>query len=422
MPGLLARFLSALAPALLLITLTTASLSAQDWTRFRGPNGSGVVESLSFPATWTDTDYAWQTELPGIGHSSPVSWQTTTYLLSADPETAKRFVVAIDLTDGSLAWQRDFSSQVHSVHSYNSFASSTPAVDEHGLYVAWSTPESTTLMALTHEGKERWSRDLGRWVSQHGFGTSPMVYKDRVILFNSQQKDQLRPGQVAGQSRMMAFDAISGETLWETDTITTRSCYGVPCVRTNSKGKDELVACNTGNGIFAIDPMSGEINWEISVFNQRCVASPIIAGDLVLGSCGSGGGGNVLVAVNPEPTPKEVFRVTSQANYVPTPIAHEGLVFLLSDKTGVVSCVEVETGKTLWKERVGKGFSGSPIIAGERLYLVDDNGVMHVLAAAKEFKSLASIDLGEPSRATPSVAHGLMLIRTESKLRALPAE
>ena len=405
----------------LLAASTIADLRAQDWTRFRGPNGTGVVEGVEFPATWQPSDYAWSLDLPGVGHSCPVIFGKHAFLMSGDPKSAERHVLAIETATGNVAWSKSYPSKPHRLHNRNSFGSSTPAVDENAVYVAWSSPDETVLKALSHDGEELWTRDLGRWVSQHGFGTSPVVVGDKVVLFNSQQKDQLPPSAKPGESRVMAFDASSGKTIWETATNATRVCYGVPCVRTTSNGRAELVFCNTGNGIFGLDLDTGKINWELSVFDKRSVASPVLFDDLVLGSCGSGGGGNYLVAVSAGPDPKEVYRVRSNANYVPTPLVYDGMAYLFGDK-GVVSCIDARTGKSQWKERVSAGFSGSPVCVSGKLYCMDEAGTMHVLATGSKFEQLGAVDLGEPSRATPSVAGDLLLIRTDSKLMALPAQ
>lgn len=414
------RFFSAAVVLTAFIHLSSIDTSAQDWTRFRGPNGNGVVEGTNFPTEWSEDDYAWQTELPGQGHSSVVTYGGRGFLMSGDPQTAIRHVLAIDLNSGKILWQRNYESKTHRLHRRNSFGSSTPAVDTNGLYVAWSSPNETVIKALSHDGEERWSRNLGTWTSQHGFGTSPIIAGGKLILFNSQQKDQLPAGATVGESRMMAFDPKTGETIWESPTNTTRVCYSVPCVREIADGGVELVCCNTGNGIFGMDIETGKINWELSVFDKRCVASPVVSGDLVLGSCGSGGGGNILVAVRAGKNPEEVFRVRSNANYVPTPIVYEGHGYLFGDK-GVVSCVNLKDGKSVWRERLGTGFSGSPVCVNGNLYCMDEEGKMLVIAAQPQFKQMGEVDLGEASRSTPAVANGLMLIRTDSRLRALPS-
>ena len=196
---MIARFI-----CILLILCAADLTSAQEWTRFRGPNGSGIGQNgQSIPTTWSEIDYNWRVKLPGIGHSSPVVWGDKIFLLSADPESATRYVICIDVAMGATNWQRNFQSDSHHLHVRSSFASSTPTVDADHVYVGWSTPTETTLKAFDHSGNEVWSLDLGRWQSQHGFGTSPILFEDLVILHNSQQAKSLKPGERPGDSFMM---------------------------------------------------------------------------------------------------------------------------------------------------------------------------------------------------------------------------
>ena len=204
--------------------------TAQEWTRFRGPNGTGITESTDFPAQWDEASYLWKIELPGTGHSSPVVWNDRLFLLSANPEDATRYVLCYDVADGNQIWQRDYASGVHAIHTRSSFASCTPAVDQDHVYVGWSTRESTTLLALDHDGKEVWKLDLGPWVGLHGFGASPIVHDDMVILHNSQQADQLEPDQVPGQSFMLALDRRDGSLRWQTPRVSRHVCYSVPFI------------------------------------------------------------------------------------------------------------------------------------------------------------------------------------------------
>ena len=105
------------------------SASAQEWTRFRGPNGTGESEATTIPATWTAEDYNWKVALPGVGHSSPVLWGNRLFVLSADPKDATRFVLCFDADTGKQLWSRVFASTPHHLHTMSSFASCTPAVD-----------------------------------------------------------------------------------------------------------------------------------------------------------------------------------------------------------------------------------------------------------------------------------------------------
>jgi outer membrane protein assembly factor BamB len=135
---------------------------------------------------WRPDQVAWSIDLPGEGNGSPVLWQDRYYLLSANPQTAKRQLICGDLATGKAIWIEEFPSPSFPIHKLSSFASCTPCVDETGVYAAWATPEQLVVKAFSHEGKELWSRDLGRYVSQHGFGGSPIRVGSLLVLANSQ--------------------------------------------------------------------------------------------------------------------------------------------------------------------------------------------------------------------------------------------
>lgn len=403
---------------LLACAVTTAYVSsahADPWPRFRGPNGNGQSDDPSIPASWSDSDYLWKIELPGKGHASPVVWDQRVFLTSADSGSATQYVFCIDAGNGKTLWQRQYRSTPHHLHLRNTFASSSPAVDAQHVYVAWATPEQLTLKALDHDGQEVWTNDLGPFVTQHGFGTSPIVFEDMVILSNSQQAQQLRPNQKPGKSFMMAFDRKTGKLRWKTARATTRVCYSTPCVYRPETGKPQLICYNTADGIFSLDARTGTPLWNISVFRMRNVNSPIVVNDLVFGSNGSGGGGNFLVAVRAGQTPQVAYKITRHAPYVPTPVANGDLVFLFYDR-GFVTCIEAANGTVVWHERVNAAFSGSPVVAGDKLYCIDEKGTVIVLAASRQFKELGRNPLGEPSRATPAISDGRMFLRTVSHL------
>ena len=121
------------------------STHAQEWTQFRGPNGQGIHEASAFPAKWSEEDYHWKTELPGIGHSSPVVWGKRVFITSADPKNATQFVLCVHLDTGKILWKREFPSVPYHLHSRASFACSTPTVDAERLYIAWASPDSIVL-------------------------------------------------------------------------------------------------------------------------------------------------------------------------------------------------------------------------------------------------------------------------------------
>lgn len=392
--------------------LAIAVSSAQEWTRFRGPNGAGISESTKIPANWTDADYNWKAELPGIGHSSPVLWGDKIFLTSADETNATRYVLCVSTVDGKIVWQKEYSSTLHNKHERNSFASATAAVDEDHVYVVWSAPETYSILAFTHDGQQAWTRDLGPYVSQHSCGTSPIVYKDMVIIGNDQD----------GESSLIALNRNDGETIWNVPRNHKHVAYSTPCVLSEPGAPDLLIFNSAAHGISGVDPLSGKTLWELAVFDKRSVSSPVVAGGLIYGSCGSGGGGNYLVALRPPKdfsgTPEIAYRIEDAAPYVPTVVTNGDQVFLWSDK-GIVSCVNVADGTVLNKKRIGGDYSGSPIRVQDRLYCIADDGQVVVLSANKELDVLAKIALGEPCRSTPAVAGDRIYFRTYSHLFSL---
>ncbi|MDP6445036.1 MAG: PQQ-binding-like beta-propeller repeat protein [Pirellulaceae bacterium] len=405
-----------------LILLNFANIgAAQEWTRFRGPNGTGVT-TTAFPAQVAPNKFAWKTSLPGIGHSSPTIWGDRVFLLSADPKTAERYVLCLNAESGKEIWRQSFKSESHHLHNRSSYASCSPAVDDQRVYFAWSTPAKTTFMAFTHAGEQVWEKDLGTWTSQHGFGTSPIVYKDLVILSNSQQARQLKPDQRPGKSFMMAFDRKTGEERWRTERVSVNVCYSVPMIYTPAGGKDQLINTCTGNGMFSLDPLTGKENWSVDAFRMRTVSSPIEHEGVLFGSTGSGGGGNYVVAVRPGDKPEIIYEIKRQAPYVPSIVAKDGVAYLWYDK-GILTAIDVKTGDVHWQKRMpDRAFSGSPILAGDKVYCISEDGTLISIAAKRKFQLLGETELGEESRSTPAVSGGRMFLRTYGHLICIRSE
>jgi len=409
---------------LLLATILFATNSiAQDdeplktWARFHGPNGSGLAMHSQIPGKISKKDFVWKVELAGVGSSSPVIWYDLLYVTGCDPKTGKLTLQCFDATNGIQVWSKTFQQDVYHLHGRNSFASSTPAVDDEHVYIAFADPKHTILKALDHDGNEKWSRDFGTWISQHGFGASPMVYKDKIIFYNSQQAQQMPAGVPPGKSRVVALNSSDGTDVWTSPLTPSRSCYAVPSVYKNTDGSEQLISCNTGDGFFSLDPETGKRNWATLPFRQRTVASTLIADGLIIGSNGSGGGGNYLVAIRPDETggnPTKAYEV-QRANYVPSPVAVNENLYLFTDK-GIAQCVDLQSGTQLWQERVAKGFSGSPVATKDHVYILDEEGNLHVFAATGEFEEVCVLPMGESSRATPAIVGDRMYIRTDSHL------
>jgi outer membrane protein assembly factor BamB len=401
---------------LLGIVVLSGAAAAQEWTRFRGPNGSGQSEATTIPAAWAENDVLWKATLPGVGNSSPVLWGDRIFLTSADPQNGTRHVQCLSASDGKLIWKQDFPAKTHPIHLQNSLASSTPTVDGDHVYCAWATPEEFTLVALHHDGTTAWRVNLGPFVSKHGFGTSPILDGDLLIITNDQDAD----------SFLIAVDRATGATRWKVPRKVHEeqsASYAAPCLFRPKKGPAELIVCSWAHGITSLEPASGKTIWEAAVLERRPVGSPIIVDGLILANCGEGSGNNSVVAIRPQEvpsqTPQLVYKIDkTSAPYVPSLVAKGDLVFLWGDR-GVVTCVDAPTGKIHWRERVGGNYSSSPIRVNDHVFCISTDGDVVCLAASDHYEPLGKSSLGEGSRATPAVAGGRMFLRTDSHLVAV---
>jgi outer membrane protein assembly factor BamB len=395
----------------LLVWGFASAVRAQEWTRFRGPNGSGLGLATNLPARWDS--YLWRTKLAGNGHSSPVLWGERLFVTSADRTSARLTLHCLRADDGTVAWQKDFPLPDHRLHANNTLASATPATDERRVYLPRVENGQLLLTALTLEGQGAWEFNAGPFKTEHGLGHSPITYSNLVVFSD----DQDLPG------RVLALDRESGRKVWERPRSSGRADYSTPCLL-DLPGKEPMLIFNTQeDGMCGLNARDGSRAWAAErVLSMRSVSSPIVTGGLVIGSCGSGGGGNYVVALRPSAggsgSPTTAYEIRRSAPYVVTPIAVGDLLFLWSDG-GIVTCVDAATGQSIWQERVGGNFFGSPVFADGKLYGVSTTGEVVVLAAAREFKELGRVTLGATSHATPAVANGRIYFRTVNDVFAV---
>lgn len=192
--------------ACLLVVVLLCETRAQDeWTRFRGPDGTGISNARSIPVTFAEADYRWKVSLPGSGHSSPVLFGDKLFLTCEVREKNERFVVCLDAADGRLLWSWKDTFEPYRNHSFNSYAASTPALDAERVYVSWVSGATFITLALDHQGNMLWQRRLESYQSRFGAGTSPIVLDDLVIVANDH----------AGEGCfLIGLDAKTGETRW----------------------------------------------------------------------------------------------------------------------------------------------------------------------------------------------------------------
>ncbi len=410
------RFNRLLLTCLAVSVIGLPAVAADDWARFRGPNGSGVSDATTVPVKFGKADYNWRVELPGEGYGSPVVVGNKLFVVCAKPNTAERMLVCLDATTGKQLWSRTWASKTYKLHRYNHYGTTTPAADTERVYMYWVNDANVTLKALDHDGQEKWSQDLGPFDSSHGGGTSPMLYKDLVIVTSDQRAAPGSPGKPA----IYAFKRDTGKQVWKLDRspADNGTSYGVPCIYKDKEGNDQLIVGSKGDGVTGIDPMSGKVIWQMKdLFSLRVVASPIVAGDLVFSQMGSGGGGKRFVGVRPGSAaskPNLEVDLNRSIPYVPTPLYYKGHLYFVHDG-GQAACLNPRNGDVVWNERIGNGvsFFGSPVCVNGVIYAISREGQCVTFKATPDgFDLIAINDLGEKSFATPAVANGRMYLRT----------
>lgn len=402
--------------ALVVFCAAGTMLPGQEWTRFRGPNGGGVSDATTIPESWTAGEVNWRVDLPGIGHGSPVVWGNRVYVNCERDEGLVRILQCRDTGTGELLWEHEFPATTHKKHKFNTFASSTPCVDEHHVYTAWGTPEALSLVALTHDGDVAWEAgNLGGIDGGHGFGTSPIVYGELVVIARDTESD----------SSLIALNRMTGDIVWNTPRPGGRLNYSTPCVFRQEGRGEVLVFVAWPIGVTAVDPADGSVVWESACFatehGERAIASPVIYDDLVISTCAFVTSPKHLVALRPGAgsAVDEAYRVdNTTVPHIPSLIVYQDRLYAWSDQ-GIVTCYAAETGEKIWQSRVGGRFFGSPVCVNGRLYCASADGELIVLATGDEFVELARVDLGEESHATPAVAGGAMFIRTFSHLMSV---
>ncbi|HEV8606040.1 MAG TPA: PQQ-binding-like beta-propeller repeat protein [Tepidisphaeraceae bacterium] len=398
----------------LLFLCASLPASAQEWTRFRGPNGSGLAAPApGIPVQLSPSDINWKIELPGIGHSSPTLWGNRLFITCSEAASARRTLLCINSTDGSIFWQKDFDSHTFKQHPDNSYAAATPAVDADQVYICWIAPESYMFYAFDHKGNEIWKKDLGTFKSQHMNGGSPILFEDMVILAVDQD--------AADKSYVIAMDRKTGEPRWKTPRRSDTGASSTPCIYQPKEGNPQIIVTNKTDSLAALDAKTGKLIWDLpEVMRLRSVASPIVAGDLIIANCGEGAKNRVLVAVRPPDSPGQkpqiVYKITTTTSpYVPTPLFKDGRLFLWND-TGGVTCLKAASGEVLWEGKTSADFYGSPICVNDKLYGMSKKGELIVVGTGDKFELLARNPLNEMTHATPTVANGKMYLRTTSHL------
>ena len=401
-----------LAIAVLVFLGALNAADAQEWTRFRGPNGSGLGVAPNLPEEFAEKDFNWKIELPGAGHSSPVIWGDRVFITGNPKGTTKRVICCVSAKDGKILWQKEYETAGYHLHSDNNYAAASPAVDAERVYFHWASPENSGIVALDQlSGAELWKVDLGPFISQHGPGTSPIVFEDKVLV----NFDQDQP-----KSFLLALDAKTGKERWRWEHDGTKHSASTPCILTPKGGAPQVVTMSFSSGLSGNDARTGQLAWQLpAIMTKRCVASPFVTpAGLIIAQCGEGRAESFVEEVQPAPdghSAQKIYEVVRVGGYVPTPIAYGDRLYLWKEN-GLVTCLKLADNQQVWSERTEGPYYGSPVCVNGRLYNMTTRGDLVILATGDQFRQIARIPLGEGSQATPAVSGGRMYLRTATHL------
>ncbi len=420
---------AAIATVLFVSFCAPASRAQNNWPHFRAFGGVAAGKGAA-PATWnieTSTNVAWKTPVPGIALSSPVVWDNRIYLITSvplEPPKGENFrgphewkLMSFDLASGKLQWETLAHRGTPHMdrHPVSSYANSTPATDGRYLVALLGTDAFACFERAS--GKLLWKKDLNqegvRPNSGH-FGSSPLIVGDLAILQNDREKG----------SHVTAYNLKDGAEVWKLEHNEGQAQIS-PTLATT--GERTLLIVGGPKSLRALEPQTGKEVWNMSVDLEFAVATPAVAGDLVV----FGGWGrnkpiyavrtNSTGTISPAGGPESglAWRTQRGGPEIPTPLIAGGQVYVLS-VNGVFSAYDLRDGRLIYQERAGNGeFYSSPVIAGDKIYVINTDGEVAVLRAGSKFEVLARNSMNESTSATPAIINGALYMRTAGHLIAL---
>ena len=390
--------------------------TAADWSQFRGPHGDGHADLAKLPTEWgTSKNITWRKELPGNGWSSPVVVAGKIYLTTAVPGENKGDyslrALCLDSHSGEVLWNREVFQEdgktAPGIHTKNSHASPTPLVDGGQVFVHFGHMGTACLDAT--DGTVVWSTRKLKYTPVHGNGGSPVLVEGRLIFAIDGVEKQV----------VTALDRKTGDVLWQTPRNSGAKktfSFCTPLV-IEVKGHTQVIA-PASDVVMALDPKTGAEIWRVRYMGYSVVPKPVFANGLIVLSTGYDS--PVLYAIRPDGkgdvTETHVaWKAKKGAPHNPSPLVVGDAVYLISDG-GVLTCLDLQSGKERWNERIGGAFSASPLYAGGLIYLLSEDGTATVVRPGSSFESVAKMKMNEKALASYGVDGNALLLRTEKAL------
>ncbi len=389
------------------------------WPQFRGPDGQGHITG-DVPAAWGEgKNVAWKTPLPGKGWSSPVVAGGKAWVTAAVPAAGGGLslrVIGVDLRSGEVKHDVELFAVARAVplHPRNTPASPTPAAVGGRLVASFGSDGVGCLDVAT--GRVLWRNDTLKVKYETGPGSSPVPYQDKVIL----------PCDGADAQFVVALDAATGEVAWKTERTAAagkpaneRRAFSTPLVITVD-GQDQVVIPGA-QCVYSYDPATGKELWRVTYAGFSNVPRPVFAHGLVYVS--SGFFAHELLAIRPDgrgdvTATHVAWRCKKGVPNVSSPVVVGDRLVLVSDQ-GMVSCLDARTGDLRWSERLPGTYTASPLARGDTVYAFADGGRAVLFKAGDAFKLVGRNELDGRIQATPAAAGGGLIVRTDAALYRL---
>ncbi len=414
--------MKALAQLAVLLTFT-AIAGAQDWPAFRGPTGDGEAPPQDVPTTWSDkNNVKWKVALPRPANGSPIVSGGKVFLTCSEDEDGKRrSLLCFDRANGKRLWTRTVKyGRKMPTHDTNPYCGTTPAADGKRV-VVWHA--SAGLHCHDFEGKQLWKRDFGAFEHEWGYGTSPVLHDDTVILHTG-------PGK---RVSIIAVRLEDGETIWRTDEPVQgdgqrndekrmMGSWCTPLIATIAGGTQIL--CTMATRLVAYHPDDGKILWTCGGLpcknGDLTYSSPSIAGDvcLVLGGFQGPEIGIRLDGNRGDVTKTHrLWRHPERPSNCGSGVVVGGFLYI-PDMRGVLVCVDPKTGKRVWSSRASKGAIWSSIVHVDDLLFVTNQGGTTIVFKPnpEKLEVVAENVIAEKTNSTPAMSNGEILLRTHENL------
>ncbi len=376
--------------------------SNDNYPTFRGPGGNGKANQKNIPVSWdgqSGQNILWKTEIPLPGYNSPVIWGNKIFLTGAN--NTKREIYCIDKNSGKILWAHPVEKipgspiQAPKVSAETGFAAPTAATDGKGVFAIFANGDITGVDML---GNTIWAENLGDPQNHYGHSSSLMIYKDMAIV----QFDQ------RNSPKLIALSTKTGKTAWSTNRPVKISWSSPILVNT---GKRNEIILDSEPYVASYNPDNGAELWKIDCISGEVGPSVTYANGIVF----SVNDYSKLAAIQLGDPPKVIWENTDFLSDIPSPVATEKYLFLATS-FGTVVCYDSHNGTKYWEKEFNNSIYASPVIADNRVYLLDRTGIMHIFKADKEYISLGEPALFEKSSCTPAFSNGRIYLRGDKNL------